>query len=64
MSKKDRIIKVCVCCHKELDAAKDKELFVEAEGKVVCKSHHGAAEWFNEVSKATVPVPESPVAPA
>lgn len=48
MSKKDRIIKVCVCCLKELDAEKDKDLFVEAEGKVACKAHHGVEKWYKE----------------
>jgi hypothetical protein len=48
MSKKDT--KRCYMCKCELDPVKDKGKFVEAEGKVVCKRHHGVEKWYEKVT--------------
>ena len=55
--KKD--IKSCFICHKTFDPKKDSDQFLEAEGKVACKAHHGVTTWYKKAStkveeKATV----------
>jgi hypothetical protein len=63
MGEKQKETKVCYICHKELDAKKDKDIFVEADGIVACKRHHGIEKWHEEAKdreeKALLVTPEA-----